>query len=95
MVGVLIKRRHLDTETDTQRKGHVKRHREKTASYTPRNARGYQREEGMDSPSKRSEKTYPWPHLDLRLLASRSARQCICYLKPPRLWSFIPAASGN
>ena len=57
-----MKRRNLDTESDTHRKDDVKRHREKMATTKPRNARGYQKlgeRPGTDSPSQLSEGTNP------------------------------------
>lgn len=88
MASVLIKNRNLDTDRHTHRKDNVKRHREKTVIYPPRDVGGCQKVEGKhgtDSPSKLG-KNHSCQHLDLRILASRTVR-------PPRLWALIPAAS--
>lgn len=58
-------------------------------------AREAERGAQTDSPSG-LQRGQPCPHLELRLLAFRSGRQCISVvLRPPRVWFFVLLVPGN
>lgn len=78
-----------------QREGHA-RHRETTATYKPKDARGSRKpgeRHGAGPPFQPSTAANVHPPLDLGLLDARTVRPHTSGFMPPSLWYFITAAN--
>lgn len=86
-----------DTQRRDREDGHVMTEAEMgQCGHEPRDAGAPRSWTRQERPSPRvSERSTALPHLDLKFLAPECERLNLCCFKPPSLWYFVLAASGN